>query len=323
MRVLITGVNGFVGSHAAEFLHQVPGVELFGTVFTEDRSQPAGPIPDDRMRRLDVTHDADVAALVDDVRPDRIIHLAGQAFVPDSVHDPSATFRANILGGISFLEAVRTHQEQTGHTVSLLVISTGDVYGRVPVEQQPITEDIPLNPANPYAASKAAIDIIAQQYRRSFGLNVHVARPFNHIGPRQSPVFVCSDFARQVAEIRVGRREPVMRVGNIGSMRDFTDVRDVVRAYWMLLEAHPEQCVFNVCSGTPVRIADILDLLVRMSGAAVTVTTDPHRLRHYDTPVVAGSHERLTRATGWVPRIPLEETVRTVLSYWTDRVNAS
>lgn len=313
MRVLVTGIDGFVGSHTAEFLLTLPGVEVHGTVIDPLR------VPNiDHIKRALTLHTIDildrdsVRALFSEIKPDRVIHLAGQAFVPTAFSDPVSTFQVNILGGIHVLEGARL-LTMAGHSATVLIVSTGEVYGRA--DRLPITEEFPLAPNNPYAASKAGIDIIAQQYGEAFRLSVVVVRPFNHIGPRQSPVFVCSDFARQIAWVAAGKREGAIRVGNIQTKRDFTDVRDVVRAYWSLLN-HSKSGVYNVCSGRPVAVAEILNAFIRIANINVDILTEGDRLRSYDIPIVYGSNEKLHAATGWAPAIPLERTLRDVYEYW-------
>ena len=314
MRVLVTGIDGFVGSHLAEFLLATPGVEIHGTVLDPTQISNIEHIKHSlSLHPANILDHQHIVSLVRNVKPDRIIHLAGQAFVPTAFSDPTSTFQANILGGVHVLEGARLHRENANANVTVLIVSTGEVYGRV--ARLPITEEFPLAPNNPYAASKASIDVIAQQYREAFGLPVIVVRPFNHVGPRQSPVFVCSDFAKQIAEAAAGKREPRIRVGNIEAQRDFTDVRDVVRAYWMLLE-HGSVGVYNVCSGKTVAVKEILATLTRLANVRIECVTEHDRLRSYDIPIVYGSNEKLRVATGWKSTIPLEKTLRDVYEYW-------
>jgi GDP-4-dehydro-6-deoxy-D-mannose reductase len=192
------------------------------------------------------------------------------------------------------------------------------VYGKSNLE--PISEDSPVRPENPYAVSKASVDLIGQEYRRTFGLRVSVVRPFNHAGPRQSPVFVSSDFGRQFALIAASKQEPVIRAGNIEARRDFTDVRDVVRAYWAILTHPSEHMVFNLCSGRIVAIRDLIDIFQEVSGIRVTVLSEASRTRGGDAPLIAGSFARLNQATGWEPRIPLAQTLSDVYSYWKEEI---
>ncbi len=323
MRVLITGIDGFVGSHTAEFLLRQGSIEVHGTIIPGSPNPNVAEIQSSlNLHTVDLVDSEQVFSVVRSIQPDRIIHLAGQAFVPTSVRDPIGTFQVNILGGVAILESARRMSEE-GKKSAVLMISTGEVYGRVDENQMPITEDFPLRPNNPYAASKASIDLISQQYRSSFGLDVTVARPFNHVGPRQNPIFVCSDFAKQVAEISLGMRQPQLHVGNIDSERDFTDVRDVIRAYWSLLEKSHLDPVYNVCTGSPIKIRRILDQLISLSRKEIKVVIEKDRLRAYDVPVVIGSANRLREATGWMPTIKIEDTIRELYEYWKHQLSAS
>lgn len=318
MRVLVTGIDGFVGSHAAEFLLNVPGVELHGIVMDANVSPNISHIRSSlHLHTANILDAATIQSLFLEIRPARVIHLAGQAFVPTSLQDPIGTFQANIFGGLSVLEAVRGLARTGAGPCAVLIVSTGEVYGKVQSpELLPIREEVPLAPNNPYAASKASIDLLARQYATHFGVDVTIARPFNHVGPRQSPVFVCSEFGKQFAEIANGVRPPVIRAGNLEARRDFTDVRDVVRAYWLLFERRSSDIVFNVCSGRAVQILEILSVFKEISGLDVEVVSAQERLRSYDVPLVVGDCERLRRATGWSPTIPLRQTLQDVLSYW-------
>ncbi len=322
MRVLITGIEGFVGSHLAEFLLTIPGLEIHGIVLNRSQTRNIDYVKSSlHLHEVNVCEMNTVQSLVADILPDRIVHLAGQAFVPTSLEDPSSTFQANISGGISILEAARKVVRNNPQGPAVLIVSTGEVYGKVPQDKQPITEGSPLNPNNPYAASKASIDLIAQQYKESFGVNVSVVRPFNHAGPRQSPVFVCSDFGKQFAEIAAGKRTPIMHVGDTEARRDFTDVRDVVRAYWLLFEQKSIHTVFNVCSGRSVQIGEVLTMFQEISGVRVEVQSEQQRLRAYDVRLVVGNCDRLKNATGWAPAIPFRQTLQDVYTYWCDQVN--
>ncbi len=319
MRVLITGIDGFVGSHAAEYLLGIDGIELHGTHFP---SQKTGNI--DHLRGRIALHEADIVdadavrGIFRDVRPDKVVHLAGQAYVPTALRDPFGTFSVNIMGGVAVLDAARRQADDTGAGPDLLLVSSGEVYGKPSLE--PITEESPVRPENPYAASKASVDLIGQEYRRTFGVRVSVVRPFNHAGPRQSPVFVCSDFGRQFALIAAGKSEPVIRAGNIDARRDFTDVRDVVRAYWAILMHASGHTVFNLCSGHVVAISDLIRMFQEVSGIRVTVQNEASRTRGGDAPLIAGSYARLHEATGWEPEIPLDQTLADVFAYWTAEI---
>jgi GDP-4-dehydro-6-deoxy-D-mannose reductase len=317
MRVFVTGIDGFVGSHMAEMLHGIGGVDVYGSILA------ATPGPNlrglhgtVRLRQADILNAGRIEELFSDIRPDRVIHLAGQAFVPTSVADPFGTIQTNIAGSMSILEAARKLREREGVELQVLIVSSSEVYGKVAPHELPITERLPLNPGNPYAASKASIDLISQSYRKTYGLQVTVARPFNHAGPRQAPSFVCSEFGRRFAEFAAGSTPAVLRPGNLEARRDFTDVRDVVRAYWGMLEHPGEHSVFNVCSGAAVSIREIIALYEEITGIRADVAMEQAKVRAYDVPVLQGSAERLRTATGWSPTFTLRETLKDVFTYW-------
>jgi GDP-4-dehydro-6-deoxy-D-mannose reductase len=319
VRLLVTGAGGFVGGHLAEFLHaEHPDVEVHGV------SLPHGSVawraaPGARMIETDLTDPAAARAVVEDVRPDRILHLAGQSSVHLSWLDPGGTLRANVLGIVHLLDGVRA----LGLRPAVLVVGSAEEYGPVRQEEMPIGEDTPLRPASPYAVSKVAQGALARLYGPAGGLRVVLTRTFHHTGPGRGEAFAESSFARQIAEIEAGRKEPVLRVGNLEAVRDFADVRDVVRAYWMLLEKGEGGQVYNVCTGRGRRIRELLDVLLAASVARVEVRTDPDRLRPSDVPAQVGDPGRLRAATGWEPRIPLERSLQDLLDDWRDRVGAS
>ncbi len=323
MKVLVTGITGFVGSHLAELLLSTGDIELHGTGFGNSANNLEAKILSCiSLHSVDISDVSQVHQIITQVQPDKIFHLAGQAFVPYSVQDPVTTFQTNINGTINILEAVRSLKAIQGISPSVLVVSSGEVYGPVPAEHQPIDESIRLTPNNPYATSKACADLLAQQYRTTFGLDVVVARPFNHLGPRQSELFVGSAFAKQVAEIKLKIREPKLLVGNLEPERDFTDVRDVVSAYGKLLQTPRQQPVYNVCSDRAVSIRSLLETLCTLSGVAVNIIPDPARLRRNDTPRITGNSSRLRTETNWEPRIKLEQTLQDLLSYWEEQVRS-
>jgi GDP-4-dehydro-6-deoxy-D-mannose reductase len=317
MRVLITGIDGFVGSHMAEFLLRENGVEIHGTVLDPNESRHIRQFQKRLiLHRANILDAASIEQLLASVAPDRIIHLAGQAFIPTSISNPAETFKINVMGGVSILEASRSILKRHGKAPAVLIVSSAEVYGHVDSAHQPMTEELPLRPANPYAASKAAIDLIAQEYRHTFGVEATIVRPFNHVGPRQSPEFVCSDFARQFAGIALGKRAPRMSVGNLEPRRDFTDVRDVVRAYWLLFGQRSAHSVFNVCSAVAVSIREIVSILEEISGINVELVTEEQRIRANEAVLNVGSCDRLREATGWTPRFPIRQTLSDVFEYW-------
>jgi GDP-4-dehydro-6-deoxy-D-mannose reductase len=319
VRLLVTGAGGFVGGHLAEFLHsEHPEVEVHGV------SLPQGSVawraaPGARMVEADLTDPAAARAVVEDVRPDRILHLAGQSSVHLSWLDPGGTLRSNVLGIVHLLDAVRA----LGLRPPALVVGSAEEYGPVGPDEMPIREETPLRPSSPYAVSKVAQGALALLYGPAGGMRVVLTRTFHHTGPGRGEAFAESSFARQIAEIEAGRREPVLRVGNLEAVRDFADVRDVVRAYWMLLDKGEGGRVYNVCSGRGRRIRELLDVLLAASVARVEVRTDPERLRPSDVPAQVGDPARLRAATGWEPRIPLERSLQDLLDDWRARVAAS
>lgn len=313
MRALITGAAGFAGRHLTRHLLGL-GWEVAGL---SGRPHPSGDLPRFLVVNLldaDLTRRT-VAAQV----PEVIFHLAAQSYVPQALADPAATLTNNILAQLNVLEAATA----LARPPLVVVASSAEVYGVARPEWQPLTESAPLRPANPYAVSKVAQDMLALQYYLSDHLPTVRARPFNHLGPGQSDRFVVANFARQIAEAEAGRVEPVMLVGNLEAARDFLDVRDVVAAYAELATPALAGEVFNVASGSPQRIADLLAALLARATVSIEVRPDPARLRPSDTPLLVGDATRLTAATGWRPRIPLDQTLDDVLSDWRARVGSS
>jgi GDP-4-dehydro-6-deoxy-D-mannose reductase len=304
-RGLITGATGFVGGYlVAHLAAAYPGWQMTGTTRHDGHA-------DSRFVRCDLRDAAAVASLIERARPEMVVHLAGQSNVPASLEDPETTLANNILGTLHLLDACRAHAPDA----RLLVVSSSEVYGPTPPEAQPLGEERPLRPMNPYAVSKAAQEMLALQYAHSYALDVVVARPFNHIGPGQTDRFVVSAFARQIVEVERGERGAVS-VGNLDAARDFTDVRDVVRAYTLLLEHGERGGIYNIGRGTAVAIGDLLDMLRRLARLPIAIERDPARLRPSDAPVMMGDTTRLRQATGWQPEISLERSLEETLAWW-------
>ena len=319
MRLLVTGAGGFVGGHLVDFLRaEHPEVEIHGVVLPQGgvswRAASGA-----RVVEADLTEPAAAAAVVEEVQPEGILHLAGQSSVHLSWLDPAGTLRTNVLGIVHLLDAVR----RQGLRPPVVVVGSAEEYGPVGPEEMPIREETPLRPASPYAVSKVAQGALALLYGPAGGLRVVLTRTFHHTGPGRGEAFAESSFARQLAEIEAGRRPPVLKVGNLEAVRDFADVRDVVRGYWMLLEKGEGGVAYNVCTGRGRRIRDLLDVLLAASGARVEVRVDPERLRPSDVPAQIGDPSRLRAATGWEPRIPLERTLRDLLDDWRARTATS
>ena len=297
MRVFITGAAGFVGLHL------------------QPRLEAAGAVPIATDRELDVSDAGAVAAAVERERPDAIVHLAAQSSVVASWEDPRGAYEVSYLGAHAVLEAAR----RSAPEARILLVGSGEVYGSAAPGAPPFDEAAPLRPQTPYGRAKAAADLLGAAYARR-GLDVVRVRPFNHTGPGQSDGFVASSFARQIAEIETGARAPVLRVGNLESVRDFLDVGDVVDAYVRLLDRSVPATVYNVASGTGVPVRAILERLLARARVEPEVEVDPERVRPADASV--GSAARLGAATSWSPRVPLADTLAGLLDDWRRRVSA-
>lgn len=248
--------------------------------------------------------------------PDAVVHLAGITHLPKVLADPAAALAVNVTGAANVLEAV--HREASRARV--LIVSSGAVYGSPPPESLPLDEDAPLLSEHPYGVQKIAAECLAERYREDAGVDAVIVRPFNHLGPGQGARFAASWFALQIARVEAGLSEPRLRVGNLEPKRDLLDVRDVVRAYALLIALPRPGKVYNVASGVSTRIGWILDWFLARARVPVVVESDPSLFRPLDAPDLRGSHERLTAATGWKPEIPLDETLAAVLETARERV---
>ena len=317
MRVLITGITGFVGSHMAE--HALSrGAEVFGVSRQRIAAENIAHLRERiTLIQSDLRDEASVRSLIARSNPDYVVHLAAQSIVGISWHAPAETLANNILSQVNLLEAIRPLTVPP----RFLCVGSSEEYGMVYEEELPIRETNPLRPLSPYAVSKVTQDVMGYQYFKSYGLPIVRARAFSHEGPRRSDAFMTSNFARQVAEIEAGRREPVVRVGNLKSRRDFSDVRDVVRGYWLLLERGEAGEVYNLCSGRPWSIQQVLDFLIGASTVkGIAVEVDPDRLRPSDVMMLEGDPSKIEKATGWKVEIPFERTLGELLDYWRERV---
>ena len=316
MRVLITGATGFVGTHLRRHLLASTDWDIVGTAFPDP---PTDPTPGSRQKLIPLDlRDADATqAALGESPPDYVVHLAAQAHVPTAYKDPWATLQNNILGQLNLFESCLA----LDISPRIVVIGSGEEYGRATQADLPLVEDHPLRPENPYSVSKVTQDVMGYQYFISYGLPVIRVRPFNHVGPGQSPRFVLPAFASQVAEIEAGRREPLLLVGNLAPQRDFTDVRDVVRAYRLLLLHGIAGEVYNVASGRPCAIQSIVDELRARSSIEIRIEVDPERYRPADIPTIYGSADKLRRDTGWTAEIPMSQTIDDVLAEWRARAH--
>ncbi len=314
MRVLITGATGFVGTHLRRFFLEATEWEIVGTAFPEvpPSEEDAGLRARERLVGLDLRDAEATRDLLSDVQPAYIVHLAAQSHVPTAYKDPWGTLENNIRGQLNLLEAC----VDLDCRPRCLVIGSGEEYGRADRDELPLREDHPLRPENPYSVSKVAQDVMGYQYYISYDLPVLRVRPFNHVGPGQSPRFVLPAFASQIARIEAGEMEPVLQVGNLTPARDFTDVRDVVRAYHrVLLEGRPGE-VYNVASGQAHTIQALVDQLISLAKVDVEVRKDADRYRPADIPIIYGSSDKLRDHTEWTPEIPLAQTISDVLDEW-------
>jgi len=314
VKVLITGIAGFAGSHLAELaLHE--GAAVCGTLLP---GAPADNLAALRGRvetvPCDLTEPGAAGRVLAELRPARVFHLAGASVVGTSWARRADVLRQNLEGTFQLLEGLRARP------VPCLLVSSAELYGVVPESAQPITEAQPVAPLSPYALSKACQELYAGYYVRAEGVPIVIARAFNHVGPRQGPGFVWSDIARQVAAILAGRQAPVLEVGTLTTRRDFTDVRDVVRAYWLALERGTPGEVYNVASGRAVAIREVVDGFLALAGRPIEVRPVAARVRPIDLPLLLGDAGRLRALTGWKPEIPLEQSLADVLADWRGRV---
>lgn len=316
MKALVTGIAGFVGSHMAEYLLD-RDVEVVGTIRNRSRMDHILPIQHRvKLAECELRDPFSVETLLKQERPDLIFHLAAQSFVPTSWNSPVDTIHNNVAGQLNIFEAVH----RLGLNSKIQIACSSEEYGHVEPYETPIREDNPLRPLSPYAVSKAAQDYLGYQYFKSYGLHVIRTRTFNHTGPRRGEQFVTSNFAKQIAEIEKGLRPPVVHVGNLQAKRDFTDVRDVVHAYWLALElAEPGEC-YNIASGSCITIEEMLNMLLSMSTITIEVVEDPARMRPSDVEILLGDYSKFNQQTGWEPSIPLEKTLGDLLQYWRERV---
>lgn len=321
MRVLITGITGFAGSHLADsILAHDPGIEVHGTRRWRSKEDAANHLEGRvTFHECDITDAHNVYHVIETTKPDRIFHLAAQSYIPASWDSPAETFHTNIVGQCNLMEAVK-RLRPSGYDPVVQIAGSSEEYGKVSQGDLPITETTPLHPLSPYAVSKVAQDYMAYQYWQSFRIRNVRTRAFNHEGPRRGEVFVISNFCKQIAEIEKELRKPVIYVGNLEAIRDFSDVRDIVRAYWLATELCEPGEVYNIASGVGRRIGDVLEQLLALSTRRdIKAEQDPQRMRPSDVPVLIGASQKFRSATGWAPSIPFDQTLRDSLDYWRSR----
>jgi GDP-4-dehydro-6-deoxy-D-mannose reductase len=321
MKVLITGVTGFAGSHLADLLlAEHPDAQVAGMYrWRSPMENLEGAASRITLYETDLRDYISVQRTLEASRPDCIFHLAAQSFVPASWTGPAETLTTNLLGQTYLFEAVRALRLDP----VIQIACSSEEYGLVLPDEVPIRETNPLRPRSPYAVSKVAQDYQGYQYFQSYGMRIVRTRAFNHTGPRRGEVFAMSSFAKQLAQVELGRCEPVLHVGNLDAVRDFTDVRDVARAYVLAAMRGEPGEVYNIASGRGQSIRELLDTLIALSGIEVEVTVDPQRLRPSDVEILIGDSTKFRERTGWAPTIPLETTLWDLLDYWRRRLRAS
>jgi GDP-4-dehydro-6-deoxy-D-mannose reductase len=318
MKVLITGITGMAGSHLAEYLLKKGGYDVHGTIRWRSNREHIRHIEKQlSLHECELRDPYAVLPVLKTVRPDYIYHLASQSRVATSWISPQETLINNITGQLNLLEAVR-HLDLTETRIH--VAGSSEAYGMVEPNEIPVKETNSLKPLSPYGVSKMTQDALAYQYAKSYELKIIRTRAFNHTGPRRGDVFVTSDFARQIVEIEMGRRKPIIHVGNLAARRDFTDIRDVVRAYVLALETCEPGDVFNIGSGKAYAIQEVLDILLAMCALNIEVKKDPKRMRPSDMPLMVCDNTLFCQQTGWQPEISFEQSLSDLLDYWRIRL---
>ncbi|MBI2128984.1 GDP-mannose 4,6-dehydratase [Candidatus Woesearchaeota archaeon] len=316
MRCLITGITGFAGSHLAELLLK-KGHEVFGTSRWRSKTENIDHIKSKiKLIEADMRDSHSMDKVIKEAKPDYIFHLAAQSFVQASWVSPADTMETNVIGTINLLEAVR----RANISPVIQIACSSEEYGEVKQDEIPIKETHQLRPLSPYGVSKVAEDMLGYQYFKSYGLKIIRTRGFNHTGPRRGEVFVTSNFSKQIVEIEKGKKDPVIFVGNLTAVRDFTDVRDMVNAYLLAAEKGIPGEIYNICSGKGHKIQEVLDLLLSFSKIKIKVQQDPSRMRPSDVMILIGDNSKFVKQTGWEQTIEFEQTLKDLLDYWRERV---
>lgn len=313
---LITGITGFAGSHLAELLLKEK-VEVHGIQRWRSKSDNIEEFKDKiNFHEGDLLDAHSLYKVIEEVRPNFIFHLAAQSYVQSSWSSPSNTLEVNVIGTVHLFEAVRKSKLD----IIIQIACSSEEYGSVLADELPIKETNPLRPLSPYAVSKLAMDYLGYQYNQSYQMKVIRTRGFNHTGPRRGDVFAESTFAKQIAEIEKGGKKPVVYVGNLEAERDYTDVRDMVKAYYLSVQKCTPGEVYNIASGKSWKMKDVLKLLLEMSKVKIKIIEDKTRMRPSDVDILIGDATRFIKQTGWKPVIPFEKTMGDLLNYWREKV---
>ncbi len=319
MRAFVTGAEGFAGSHLTELLLQ-RGTHTFGTYFDE---AAFGALPDTvaeaELVQCDVRDHETLDRTVSNADPDTVFHLAAVASVSQSERNPALTIETNVTGSCNLLNTVRDNAPKA----RIVMISSAEVYGKVTSEQLPLREDAPVEPINLYGVTKASVELLSKLYIAAYGMDIVIVRPFNHLGPRQSPSFVSADFASQIAKIELGLIPPRIEVGDLAVERDFTDVRDMVKGYLAAAEKGRTGDIYNLCSGESYRIENLLDILISFAQVPIEIHQDAAKRRATDVPVLVGSADKFEQATAWSAETSLATTLLDTLDYWREKVTST
>ena len=313
-KVFITGATGFVGRYLIRLL-SIENYQIYGTAYPE-LPEKAEFEETTTLYNIDIRSEEDISSAIKDVVPDKIFHLAAVSNVGHSWRKRKETMESNLMGSFYVFESVR----QFAPKARILFVSSSDVYGISAPVKEALSEDIDPKIVSPYAFTKVCGEQLSQFYSEIEGLDVVIARPFPHTGPGQSSDFVCSDWALQIAKIEMGLVEPVIKTGNLDVRRDFSDVRDVVKAYIFLLEKGGRGEIYNVCSGRAAALNDILKILLSFSSKKIEVKVDPDKMRKADIPLLLGNNEKIRNELNWLPEIPLDQTLKELLNYWREMV---
>src|SRR3989344_516324 len=316
--IFITGMNGFVGSHLAEYVIQNNLGDVSGTVRGKTASLKNLEAILDKVNIIncDLTDSYAINAAVNEVQPDIVFHIAAQAFVPSSWKSPQETLTTNVIGSLNLFEAIRRNNIDP----RIQIACSSEEYGLVHENEVPIKETNPFRPLSPYGVSKVAMDMLGWQYFKSYGMKIVRTRAFNHSGPRRGQEYVDSNWARQIALIEKGKQKPELFVGNLTARRDFTHVRDIVRAYWIAATKATPGEVYNICTGKDYSMQQVLDMLLKFTNKKIKVTQDPERMRPSDVEILLGDCSKFKKETGWKPEISYEQTLKETLDYWRERV---
>lgn len=321
-RILITGIAGFVGKHLLHYLSQIPGLNILGIDMQQLKDVPAGPTgaPYSYLT-VDMLDSQALFQAVAAFRPEGIIHLASSSSVAYSWQEPVASFRNNTNIFLNLADVVRS----LGLKCRILSVGSSEEYGIVDNKDLPLREDAPVNPVSPYAVARVTQDLLSRVYVNGYGQDIIITRSFNHTGPGQSTRFFIPSAASQIMHQKNEKKNGplIIRAGDMSIIRDFTDVRDVVRAYWLLMNEGRTGQVYNVCSGNGFSLKEVIDMMARIAGTEVRVETDFKLIRPADNPVIIGSNKKIHHETGWKPEIPLEQSLKDVLDDAGNHLNES